>query len=126
MEMNHLRRAVRLSTSPAKSDPLMIPLPGFPRFEYGPYFGMASVTFPSISTSNLVEDGLFCKGCWELWFNRTRLPDHIIAAMVPPNRDRDQVVEALRMRAYSARGFLEHIRHCSGIQHILFQGEEPQ
>lgn len=81
----------------------------------GRYFGRASILFPSLTRSDQVEYGHWCRGCQ--WISDQRDPtiDQIVEDHVNPYR------ELLRMArtAYSLDGFLKHIEHCHGAQTLI-------
>lgn len=119
-EYRHLQVALKLVAS-GKCDALFT-LCGDRNMFWGAgdrYFGMASIPLPSLTRSHLVEDGLFCKGCKWASSQKHRLPDFAMNSMVPPGCDPRWVLYALKRRAYSRAGFLEHIRHCYGANHLI-------
>lgn len=81
----------------------------------GRYFGRASILFPSLTRSDQVEYGHWCRGC--KWISDQRDPtiDQIVDDHANPYR------ELLRMErtAYSLDEFLRHIEHCHGAQTLL-------
>lgn len=95
-------------------------------FSLGPedrYFGMASIPFPSLTSSHLVEDGLFCNGCRWMSTKRPRFsglfPESAVDHVVPSGCDPHWVLSGLKRRAYSRIGFLEHIKHCYGANQLI-------
>ncbi|KAI0114041.1 F-box domain-containing protein [Nemania sp. FL0031] len=86
-----------------------------------PYFGMALIPFPSLTTPDIVELGLWCKGCeWTYkQYRGRRLPAYIIANMVPAECDPDLVLLDMARRAYSRIRLSAHLRHCYGAQQLL-------
>ncbi|KAF4993949.1 hypothetical protein FDECE_13267 [Fusarium decemcellulare] len=105
--------------STTDSDPLMMPDQG--GIGVDPYFGMASIPFPSLPTPDVVDTGLWCKGCeWMYERQKSRqLPAHVIANTVPVACDPDRVLLGLARRARSRMGFLGHIRSCYGARQLL-------
>ncbi|KAF5702650.1 f-box domain-containing protein [Fusarium mundagurra] len=102
-------------------DPLLLPSQG--NIPTDKFFGMASIPFPSLSASGRLENGLWCRGC-ELTlhqYDNLRLPWRVLAALVPGNRDALRVLLGLERRARSTESFLEHIKHCYGIQQLVPQ-----
>lgn len=101
------------------SDPVMMPDQG--AIAVDPYFGMASIPFPSLPTPGVVNTGLWCKGCeWTCERQKNRqLPAHVIANTVPAGYDPNLVLLGLARRAYSRIGLLGHIRSCHGAQQLL-------
>ncbi|KAI0971217.1 F-box domain-containing protein [Xylaria arbuscula] len=85
------------------------------------YFGMASIPFPSLTTPDVVEHGLWCKGCeWTYkQYQDSRLPACIIASMVPTNCHPDRVLFGMVRRAHSRIRLSAHIQHCYGAQQLL-------
>lgn len=95
-------------------------------FRLGPedwHFGKASIPFPSLTSSRLVEDGLFCDGCRWMSTKRPRFPESFpesaVDRMVPPGCDPHSVLSGLKRRAYSRVGFLEHTKHCYGAKQLI-------
>ncbi|KAI0194553.1 F-box domain-containing protein [Astrocystis sublimbata] len=101
------------------SDSLMIPDQGNTRVDR--YFGMASIPFPSLTTLDSVEHGLWCKGCeWTYkQYKHGRLSTNVITNMVPTDCDPDRVLFGMVRRARSRIGLSAHIRHCYGAQQLL-------
>ncbi|KAI1153615.1 F-box domain-containing protein [Nemania diffusa] len=85
------------------------------------YFGMASILFPLLTTSDIVEHGLWCKGCeWTYkQYKDRRLSTYVIANMVPTDCDPDRVLFGMVRRARSKIRLSAHIRHCYGAQQLL-------
>lgn len=88
------------------------------------YFGMATIPFPSLTTPDTADHGLWCKGCeWTYEQNKyRRVPAHVIANIAPVGCDPGHVLFELTRRARSRNGLLEHIRHCYGAQQLLAEG----
>lgn len=105
-------------TAASGQDPLMVPDQG--NRGNDPFFGLASIPFPSLSgIPGIPEDGLWCKGCektLEDYDNRT-LPACVITARVPSNCDPWRVFFGLASRAYSQSGLLRHSQHCYGARY---------
>lgn len=102
-------------------DPLLLPSQG--NIPTDKFFGMASIPFPSLSASGRLENGLWCRGC-EITLHHhdsLRLPRRVLAALVPRPRDALLVLLGLERRARSTESFLEHIKHCYGIQQLAPQ-----
>ncbi|KAI0515409.1 F-box domain-containing protein [Xylaria bambusicola] len=100
-------------------DSLMVPDQGNTGVDR--YFGMASIPFPSLTTPDILEHGLWCKGC-EWTFNQhrgRRIPAYVIANMVPADCDPDRVLLGMVRRAYSSVRLSAHIQHCYGAQQLL-------
>ncbi|KAF4958496.1 hypothetical protein FGADI_2420 [Fusarium gaditjirri] len=100
-------------------DPLLLPSQG--NIPTDKLFGMASIPFPSLSASGRLENGLWCRGC-EITlhqYDSLRLPRRVLATLVPRNRDALLVLLGLERRARSTGSFLEHIKHCYGIQQLV-------
>lgn len=120
-EHRHLQKALDILAS-GKCDVLFTLSEHRDMFRLGPedrYFGMALIPFPSLTRSQLVENGLFCKGCQWAGSKRRRLKDYVNSGMVPPGCGPHWVRSGLRWRAYSRAGFLEHIRHCYGVDQLI-------
>ncbi|KAI0404148.1 F-box domain-containing protein [Xylaria palmicola] len=85
------------------------------------YFGMASIPFPSLTSPDVVEHGLWCRGCeWTYrQYKDRRLSADAIANMVPTNCDPDGVLIGVVRRARSRRRLSAPIRHCHGAQQLL-------
>ncbi|KAI1184139.1 F-box domain-containing protein [Nemania serpens] len=85
------------------------------------YFGMASIPFSSLTTPDIVEHGLWCKGCeWTYkQYSSGRLSANVIASMVPKNCHPDRVLFGMVRRARSRIRLTAHIRHCYGAQQLL-------
>ncbi|KAI0874179.1 F-box domain-containing protein [Hypoxylon argillaceum] len=85
------------------------------------YFGMASIPFPLLTTPDIVEHGLWCKGCeWTYkQYKDRRLSTYVIANMVPTDCDPDRVLFGMVRRARSKIRLSAHIRHCYGAQQLL-------
>lgn len=85
------------------------------------YFGMASIPFPSLTTPDIVEHGLWCKGCeWTYkQYKDRRLSAYVIANMVPTDCDPDRVLFGMVRRARSRIRLSAHIRYCYGAQQLL-------
>ncbi|KAI3318197.1 F-box domain-containing protein [Xylariaceae sp. AK1471] len=92
------------------------------------YFGMASIPFPSFHTPDIVEHGLWCKGCeWTYkQYKDGRLSAHVIANMVPTDCHPDRVLFGMVRRARSTIGLSAHIRHCYGAQQLLANQEAQE
>ncbi|KAH7309654.1 hypothetical protein B0I35DRAFT_440397 [Stachybotrys elegans] len=105
------------------TDPLMVPC-HYRWIEHDPYFGMASVPFPSVITPNTVERGLWCKGCEETYrqYRKGELSSHIIESIVPRKCDPNLALLGLTRRARSRIGHEEHVGHCYGAQRLLSRG----
>ncbi|KAF5619781.1 f-box domain protein [Fusarium sp. NRRL 52700] len=103
----------------AHSDPLMVPDNG--GIGDDPYFGMASIPFPFLPTRDVVDFGLWCKGCQWIYeqMKSQRLPAHLIANMVPVGCDPHRVLLGLFRRGHTRIGLLEHIRSCYGVRKLL-------
>lgn len=84
------------------------------------FFGMASLPFPSLSSSHQLENGLWCRGCefTHRQYSSLRLPRDVMATIVPPDHEPRRVLLGLQRRAWSKEGLLEHIRHCYGAQQL--------
>lgn len=102
-------------------DPLLLPSQG--NIPADKFFGMASIPFPSLSASGRLENGLWCRGC-EITLHHhdsLRLPRRVLATLVPRPRDALLVLLGLERRAWSTESFLEHFKHCYGIQQLAPQ-----
>lgn len=100
-------------------DSLMIPDQGNTGVDR--YFGMASIPFPSLTAPDIVEHGLWCKGC-EWTYNQyqaRRLSAYVIANMVPADCHPDRVLFGMVRRAHSRIRLFAHIRYCYGAQQLL-------
>ncbi|KAI1359726.1 F-box domain-containing protein [Xylaria arbuscula] len=104
-------------------DSLMIPDQGNAAVDR--YFGMASIPFPLLTTPDIVEHGLWCRGCeWTYkQYKDRRLSTYVIANMVPTDCDPDRVLFGMVRRARSRVGLSAHIRHCYGAQQLLADQE---
>ncbi|KAI0426163.1 F-box domain-containing protein [Xylaria sp. FL1042] len=100
-------------------DSLMIPDQG--NVGVDRYFGMASIPFPSLTTPDIVEHGLWCKGCeWTYkQYKDRRLSAYVIANMVPTDCNPDRVLFGMVRRARSRIRLSAHIRYCYGAQQLL-------
>lgn len=89
------------------------------------YFGMATIPFPSLTAPDVVEHGLWCKGC-EWTYERYRfqqLSAQVVANMVPTDFDPDRILLGMARRARSRIGLLAHVRRCYGAQQLLANDE---
>lgn len=97
---------------PRNEDLLLMPSQGdVPKDEF---FGTASIPFPSLSGRGEIDHGLWCYGCefnFRL-YKQGRLPQDVLASIVPPNRDPERILKGLERRARSRESFYEHIRNC--------------
>ncbi|KAI0190383.1 hypothetical protein EV127DRAFT_90271 [Xylaria flabelliformis] len=100
-------------------DPLMLPDEGHVGVDR--FFGMASIPFPSLTPPDIVEHGLWCKGCeWTYQqYQSRRLSADVIANMVPTDCNPDHVLFGMVNRARSSIRLSAHIRHCYGAQQLL-------
>lgn len=108
-----------LVDSTACLDPLMVPDQGNRGVDR--YFGMATIPFPSHTTPDVAEHGLWCKGC-EWTYERYKdhqLSGQLLASITPVDLDPDCVLFGLTRRARSRNGLLEHVQHCYGAQKLL-------
>ncbi|KAI1129911.1 F-box domain-containing protein [Nemania abortiva] len=87
----------------------------------GRYFGMASIPFPSLAAPDVIEHGLWCKGCE--WTYK-RYEDHQLSAQVVANiRYPDYELSRMATRAHSRIGLLAHVQRCYGAQQLLADEE---
>jgi hypothetical protein len=72
---------------------------------------MGVVHFPSI-IADLVEEGLWCRGC-EVSYEKYRhgKRDFTLARTVPPG-DLEQYLARMQYRAWSKADFVRHARYC--------------
>lgn len=102
---------------PLGNNPSRMPTRGDPVSD--DYCGMASIFFPSLSPSGVLEEGLWCRGC-ELIFDRfgTRgaysYPD-----LTPPGVDPYWVAMGMARQAWSKSEFLRHVICCPGVRYII-------
>ena len=84
-------------------------------------FGVASIPFPSLSKSGRIEDGLWCRGCEATLrrYDSLRLPQDVLAAVVPSDCDPQRVLLGLERWAWSKESFLNHVKHCYGAQQLV-------
>ncbi|OTA78341.1 hypothetical protein M434DRAFT_38494 [Hypoxylon sp. CO27-5] len=85
------------------------------------FFGTASIPFPSLSKSGNIESGLWCRGCAVTLrrYDNLRLPQDILAAVVPSSCAPQRVLLGLERRARSKEAFLDHIRRCYGARQLV-------
>jgi len=85
------------------------------------FFGKASIPFPSLSKSGGIEEGLWCRGCEVTLcrYDTLRLPNHVLATIVPPNCGPHRVLLGLERRARLKESFLNHLKHCYGAWRLL-------
>lgn len=94
------------------------------------FYGMASIEFPSLRSTNPdaeLENGLWCHGCRRNFeqYNSTRKLDHYTRPLVPNHEEllSDDVLRVLFAMAYQARSraeFLHHIKHnCKKAKSLL-------
>ncbi|KAI1419160.1 F-box domain-containing protein [Xylaria sp. FL1777] len=74
------------------------------------YFGMVSIPFPSLTAPDIIENGLWCKGC-EWTYNRR---EH-----VPIDCDPNRVLFGMTRRARSKIRLLAHVFWCYYLQLLL-------
>ncbi|KAI1108672.1 F-box domain-containing protein [Nemania sp. NC0429] len=100
-------------------DQLTIPIRGYLGADR--YFGMSFIPFPSLTAPDMIEHGLWCKGCeWTFdQYSRGRLPSRVIADMVPGKLDPDRILLGMARRARSRMGHVAHVQHCYGAQRLL-------
>lgn len=92
-----------------------------------PFFGFASIPFPSLSGKHGVpEHGLWCKGCEMTLaeYNNLRLPATIIATKVPSDCDPWRIFFHLISRAYSRSGLLRRSQECHGARSCFMPGQQ--
>lgn len=86
------------------------------------FFGLASIPFPSLSSSGKLEHGLWCQGC-EITLRHYRmelLSEHALESLWPRCwGGQERVVAGLERRAYSEAGFLNHITQCYGARQLV-------
>ncbi|KAI9669890.1 MAG: hypothetical protein M1831_006925 [Alyxoria varia] len=114
-----LKRIQEAPLEPLSRNPAMIPDEGNkPNDKYG---GMASIPFPSMTSSTRPENGLWCKGCQ--WTSERyafqELSAQLISDLTPVGVDTATVLDAMAHRARSEADFLKHTSHCYGIRRQL-------
>jgi hypothetical protein len=108
----------RACMNPLREDYLSRPCQG--NIPPDDFSGMAIVPFPSLQVPGTTENGLWCKGChhtFQLYQSR-RLDSVILSGMVPTTWDPSRVLLGMARRAWSRTSFLEHTRHCFGVQKL--------
>ena len=116
------------SLNPQSQDPST--LPTYHNTPADDSCGMASIPFPSLSTNNALENGLWCRGCEFRDWGYTKLP-YLLSYLyfVPVDRSPYWVFRELQDRARSRAEFLDHITHCRGRDELMFlimKGESEQ
>lgn len=85
------------------------------------FFGMATIHFPSVPTPEIVENGLWCRGC-ELTFKEytnTYSATSEMLRIVPQGCNPGRILFGMTRRARSRVDFLEHLEHCCGAQKLI-------
>lgn len=85
------------------------------------WFGMASVSFPSLDGSGTIEHGLWCRGCSlaRNLYDMRRLPDIAVTSTVPANVGPIMSFLALERKAWSRAEFLSHVEKCHGVKELV-------
>ncbi|KAI1180780.1 F-box domain-containing protein [Nemania sp. FL0916] len=101
-----------------------------------PYYGNAGppvnwsswavILFPSFSPPDIVEHGVWCKGCAYIFNKDLWLPDHSIPNIVPTGWSPNHFLCGMLSRAYSRTGLSAHIPHCAGAQQLLIDQAAPK
>lgn len=82
------------------------------------FFGVASIPFPTLSSSGILEEGLWCRGC-ELTFESWRfgqLPQQVVDRIIPQNIDPLLPFLGFSRRAWLKASFLKHVEQCWGTK----------
>ncbi|KAI1325363.1 hypothetical protein F5Y16DRAFT_423115 [Xylariaceae sp. FL0255] len=81
------------------------------------YAGMGSIRFPSLTSTDVVERGQLCVGCWLTYYshNKDALPPDVEASLVPVGADVSRVMFADAARLRTASEQREHAKTCYGI-----------
>jgi drug/metabolite transporter superfamily protein YnfA len=114
----HLHNA---SLDPRGQDPSTLPnYPDMPK-EKDKSCGMASIRFPSLSTNNVLENGLWCRGCEQAFGGSefTQLPPNVASNLTPVGHKPPWVFQEMKDRARSRAEFLDHITHCHGRHKLM-------
>ncbi|EEA25532.1 hypothetical protein TMatcc_006238 [Talaromyces marneffei ATCC 18224] len=102
---------------PFQSDPLTIPPDGpIPRNEW---FDTASIYFPHLASENLLESGLWCRGCDHLSRNLYLVGPGTLSKLVPRNIKEQEFFNGWKDRARTKDNFLKHIQTCVGVQMLI-------
>lgn len=93
-------------TTPRYQDLLFMPNQG--NVPNDDYFSTASIPFPSIFRYGEIDRGLWCRGCefTVRQYDHARLPQDVLAGIVPPNRQPQRILVGLERRARSRESFL--------------------
>ncbi|KAJ0165426.1 hypothetical protein CTA2_11296 [Colletotrichum tanaceti] len=106
-------------TMPRHQDLLFMPSQG--NIPNDNYFGTASVPFPSLSRYREIDHGLWCRGC-ELTvrhYDHARLPQDVLAGIVPLNRQPQRILVGLERRSRSRESFSDHMKNCYGALRLV-------
>lgn len=112
-----IRFLQRSFTINAEQDPLTVPDQGN-NFN-DPFFGFASIPFPSLSgRSGVLEHGLWCKGCEKMHndFHARRLPTAVLYTGDPYRK-----FSHMLNQAYSRSGLLRHSQKCCGAEALILR-----
>lgn len=85
------------------------------------FFGMATVPFSSVPTPEIIENGLWCRGC-DLTFKEytdTYSATSTMLRIVPQGCDPWRILFGMTRRARFKVDFLEHLEHCCGAQKLI-------
>lgn len=86
------------------------------------FFGVASLPFPSLRETDIIENGLWCRGCDRQLtrFETRRLSFHTIVGTEPqiPAAEHVPMLTGLARRAWSRVQFLEHVKDCYGANNL--------
>lgn len=84
------------------------------------YPGLASINFPSLSTGEKYEKGLWCKGCqWTFeQYDSGRLSSHTLSNLAPGKSDPFFLLLHSARRARSRTTFVQHVAECHGARNL--------
>jgi len=89
------------------------------------FCGMASILFPSLSSGDRVESGLWCLGCEETYREWSpHRPNELVSQLVATGSDTEETLYALQHVARTETVFFEHILHCPGARILVPDLEE--
>lgn len=120
-----IRFLQRSFTANPEKDSLMVPDEG--NVPNDPFFGFASIPFPSLSGRlGTSEHGLWCKGCEKTLeeYDNERLPAAVISTRIPSDCHPWRIFFYLTTRAYSRSELLRHGQECYGAQAFVLQQQE--
>lgn len=89
------------------------------------YCGMGSIRFPYL-TEGRADHGVVCKGCVRALddYQRNSMPTRVVSELVPPGPHPSRPLMALGVRLRSRDEFVEHIKHCYGVNRLLAEWGE--